>query len=170
MLAVPSNTETALKSVVGRICWGAIVQRRVSVSLALVAMMLGLVDCSHQADELQNPPPSIFIGAVKSQRIAVPIVASDHSPQLVALALSSVDVHSGDTVSGWAVTSSNVASVVARVEGYAVPLHRNDFGRFSLQVHVPSLPSFVKRDYDLSVAAINSGGREAKAVIPIHVR
>ncbi len=43
-------------------------------------------------------------------------------------------------------------------------------GNFSLEVKIPNLPSFVKRDYALAVGAYNSKGEVVKVTIPIHVR
>ncbi len=101
---------------------------------------------------------------------AVPRLPPEAAPQIVSVALSQTMVHPGDRVSGSVVTSSNVASVVARIGNYSLPLSKTGVGRFSITYTVVPLPWFVHGPFTLQVTARNSNGDAASRTIPITVR
>lgn len=79
-------------------------------------------------------------------------------------------VTSGDRVSGTVLTSSNVASVEARVAGYGIVLHKVGVGRFSLTYTVGNLPFFVHGTYQMQIIARNTRGDATQTSLPITVR
>ena len=86
------------------------------------------------------------------------------------MSLSTSVAHPGQTVSGTVTTSSNVASVVARIAGFAEPLAKVGVGRFVLTYQVPNLPSFLRRTYTIEVTARNTAGAAVTGGIPITIR
>ena len=67
-------------------------------------------------------------------------LAPQAQPQILGVAMSETTVQPGDRVFGRVVTSSNVASVEARIGGYAVSLVKTGVGRFELAYTVAALP------------------------------
>ena len=79
-------------------------------------------------------------------------------------------MHPGDTVSGSVVTSSNVASVQARIGGYAMNLEKTGVGRFALTYTVALLPWFIRGTFSMRVIASNTRGDTVERTIPLTVR
>lgn len=98
------------------------------------------------------------------------ILAPDAAPKILSIQISETTVHSGDTVSGTVVTSSNVASVEVRVAGYSASLPKIGVGRFALNYRLGNLPFFVHGTYDMQVIARNARGDSARQSLPITVR
>jgi hypothetical protein len=94
----------------------------------------------------------------------------DAPPQIIAMTLSRSLVHSGDMVSGTVETSSNVASVEARIGGYGQTLQKTGVGHFTLSYRVPRLPFFLHRTYMIQVIARNIRGDAVSAAIPVTLR
>lgn len=113
----------------------------------------------------QTPPHALPSAAVKHVMRLPP----DAAPRILAVAMSETTVHRGDRVSGSVVTSSNVASVQARVGGYAMPLTKVGVGRFAITYTV-NVPWFVRGDFTMHVIANNSRGEIATNDIRITVR
>ena len=118
-----------------------------------------------------TPGPSAT-SSPAAPRIAkkVPRVAPDAAPQILAIAISETTVQPGDHVSGSVVTSSNVASVEARIGGYAVSLSKVGVGRFALTYTVGALPWFVRGNFTMQVIARNTRGDAVTRAIPLTVR
>jgi len=125
------------------------------------------------------PPPVMTPtpGASPSQAPAAPKISKralrlppDAAPQILAIAVSETTVQPGDRVSGSVVTSSNVASVEARIGGYAVTLSKVGVGRFALTYTVGPLPWFVRGNFTMQVIARNTRGDAATRAIPLNVR
>jgi hypothetical protein len=91
-------------------------------------------------------------------------------PQIVDLHLDKTVVQSGEVVSGTVQTSSNVASVEARIASYSISVPKIATGRFALSYTVPKLPFFLKKTYDMVVIARNTAGAQAQRVVPITIR
>lgn len=83
--------------------------------------------------------------------------------------MSETTVHHGDRVSGSVATTSNVASVQARIGGYAMALTKVGVGRFALTYTV-NVPWFIRGKFDLHVIATNTNGATVERVIPLMVR
>ena len=78
-------------------------------------------------------------------------------------------VYGGDTVSGSVRTSSNVASVEARIATYSIAVPKTGVGHFALSYVVPSLPFFLHRTYDMTIIARNTRGDTTSQTIPITI-
>ena len=96
--------------------------------------------------------------------------AADAPPQIIALSISEPVVHGGDLVSGTVETSSNVASVEARIGGYSSSLQKIGVGRFKVSYRVPHLPFFLHRTFMIQVIARNTRGLQVSTAVPITVR
>ncbi len=124
-----------------------------------------------------GPPTSSAIPAVSPAATisatptasSVPVLAPDEKPAIVDISISATNLHSGDVVSGTVITSSNVASVEARVKSYSAALTRLGVGRFALSMRVPALPFFLRGRYQLQVIARNAAGAVAEEDFPVSV-
>ncbi len=83
--------------------------------------------------------------------------------------MSETTVHHGDQVFGSVATTSNVASVQARIGGYAMPLTKVGVGRFALTYTV-NVPWFVRGNFAMHVIATNTSGATVERVIALTVR
>ncbi|MBV9719531.1 MAG: hypothetical protein JOZ77_09430 [Candidatus Eremiobacteraeota bacterium] len=92
------------------------------------------------------------------------------APQILGVAISETLVHPGDRVFGRVVTTSNVASVEARIGGYAVSLAKVGVGRFELTYTVGPLPWFVHGNFTMQVIAHNTRGDTVTRDVPLTVR
>ncbi|HVN70237.1 MAG TPA: hypothetical protein VMU38_11385 [Candidatus Binatia bacterium] len=91
-------------------------------------------------------------------------------PQIIEIAVSQTDVSPGDRVFGRVVTSSNVASVQARIGSYSVSLVKVGVGRFELTYTVGPLPWFVRGNFSMQVIARNTRGDTVTRSVPLTVR
>lgn len=113
-----------------------------------------------------SPVPRVV---APSTATPVPVLAPDAKPAIVDISISATDLHSGDIVSGTVITSSNVASVEARIKTYSANLNRLGVGRFGLTMRVPSIPFFLHGTYQLQLIARNTAGVAAEEYFPISV-
>ena len=97
-------------------------------------------------------------------------LAPDAPPQILDVNVSETRVFPGDRVFGRVITTSNVASVEARIGGYAVSLAKVGVGRFELTYTVGPLPWFVHGNFTMQVIARNTRGDAATRAIPLTVR
>lgn len=118
----------------------------------------------------QLPTPSASPRPSPSSGSAIVQLPPDAAPQITALHIDRTTVRGGDTVTGWIITSSNVASVEARIGYYSIPVPKVGEGRFALSYVVPHLPFFMHHTYDMAVIARNTAGVEAVRTIPIRIR
>ncbi|MGB8964321.1 MAG: hypothetical protein WCB99_01655 [Candidatus Cybelea sp.] len=127
-------------------------------------------------EAIQTPSPSASPAAKQAptlapaeQRVKVVRLTPDAAPRILDVAMSETTVRPGDRVSGSVVTSSNVASVEARIGGYAVSLVKVGVGRFALAYAVGALPWFVHGDFKMQVIARNPRGDAAIRTISLTV-
>lgn len=119
-----------------------------------------------------TPTPGASPLAATAPRISQPVVRlqPDAAPQILAISLSETTVQPGDRVSASVVTSSNVASVIARIAGYAIRFSKVGVGRFALKYTVGPLPWFIRGTFTMRVIARNTQGAAVERAIPLHVR
>jgi hypothetical protein len=98
------------------------------------------------------------------------IVASEAAPEIVSMSISTPVVRSGQTVFGSVETSTNVASVEARIGGYSSNLRKVGAGRFRLDYRVPFVPFFMKKTYTVQIIARNTRGDAVSTTFPVTVR
>ncbi|HEU5479389.1 MAG TPA: hypothetical protein VFU90_06125 [Candidatus Tumulicola sp.] len=115
------------------------------------------------------PAASAAPTATPQPESSVPLLPPNAPPRIVAVDISETTVHSGDTVSGMVITSSNVASVEVRVATYGMSLAKIGVGRFSLEYTVGSLPFFVHGTYQMRIIARNTRGDATQTTLPITV-
>jgi hypothetical protein len=97
--------------------------------------------------------------------------APDAPPRILAMSLSTPVARSGEVVSGFVKTTSNVASVEARIAGYSSVMQKVGVGMFVLTGRVPSLPFFLhNRTYAIEVIARNTRGDAVRSSVPIFIR
>lgn len=115
---------------------------------------------------IEHPLATIRPGAMP------PVVRQppDAPPQIIAFRLSSPVVQGGDVVSGMVETSSNVASVEARIGGYGASMEKVGVGRFALSYRVPNLPFFLHRTFMVQIIARNTRGQAVSTAIPLTIR
>jgi len=112
----------------------------------------------------------LFAGALLPPPKKVPRLPPEAAPQILEVQISETVVSPGDSVQGNVVTSSNVASVEARIGGYAVSLRKIGVGRFALTYKVGALPWFVHGNFTMQVIARNTSGTAIARDIPLTVR
>lgn len=95
---------------------------------------------------------------IAARSIVVEQRAPQAQPAILGITLRSYEVHAGDVVHAAVTTSSNVASVEARVASYGFALSRVGVGRFAFVYRVPSLPFFLHRSWPVEVIARNATG------------
>jgi hypothetical protein len=97
-------------------------------------------------------------------------LAEPHAPpRILAVAVSPSRVRAGQVVSGHVRTTSNVASVEIRVEGFSASMLRRSIGDFTLNYSVPFLPPWLHRKYPVLVIARNVDGVSETRTIEITV-
>ncbi|HEY6327251.1 MAG TPA: hypothetical protein VIW73_12140 [Candidatus Cybelea sp.] len=71
-------------------------------------------------------------------------------------------------------TSSNVASVEARVEGrggiFSIPLAKTDVGHFEGSCRVPEVPLFMPHSFVVRIIARNTAGVTAERTVAMRIR
>jgi hypothetical protein len=95
---------------------------------------------------------------------------ADAPPQILSLSISTPVAHGGQIVSGTVETSSNVASVEARIAGYSSTMQKIGVGKFALSYRVPRLPFFLHKTYMIQVIARNTRGQAVSTAVPITIR
>ena len=99
------------------------------------------------------------------------VYAAPHAPpKILAIRLSTLEIHSGETVAGSVETTSNVASVEARISGWSMIVPRTRIGHFEASGQIPDLPVFLTGDYTLEVIARNADGVKAERDVTIAFR
>jgi hypothetical protein len=120
-----------------------------------------------------SPSPSPAATAVATETptpLTVERLPAAAPPQILDVAVSRTTVQPGDRVFGRVVTSSNVASVEARIGNYSVNLAKVGVGRFELTYTVGPLPWFIRGHFTMHVIARNARGDAAVRAIPLTVR
>lgn len=96
--------------------------------------------------------------------------AQDAPPRILSMSISTPVARGGEVVSGTVETTSNVASVEARIAGYSTSMEKIGVGRFALSYRVPKLPFFLHRTYTIEVIARNTRGDAVSSSVPITIR
>jgi hypothetical protein len=116
-----------------------------------------------------SPSPSPTPTASASPLPTPLVLPPDAPPQILAVQISPV-VHSGETVTGTVITSTNVAAVEIRMAGHAARIPRVDFGVWQLSYQIPRVPFWMRHAYTAQVVAINSAGVESAREVTISIR
>ena len=125
------------------------------------------------------PPPSpepISKAAVPPIAQAAPVRKPHDPPQIVAVTVDPTNVSPGETVRGTALTSSNVASVEARLQNlpndaqFAANMNKVGVGKFTIAYPIPDLPAFAHGTYTVLVIARNVDGVQATRTVRLTLR
>ncbi|MGZ3499557.1 MAG: hypothetical protein ACXWNK_10730 [Vulcanimicrobiaceae bacterium] len=117
-----------------------------------------------------TPLPSASASATPLP-IPTPVTLPDDAPpQIVDVHLNQNVIHSGDMVSGWVVTSTNVASVEIDIATYAFGVPRTEVGQFAMSYKAPHIPFFARGNYTARVIARNTKGDRAERDVQIALR
>ena len=123
---------------------------------------------------LPAPPVSLATAqpAIVVAEQPAPVMAAPHDPpQILDVHLSTQEIRGGETVYGQVRTSSNVASVEARVEGYSSSLPKVGVGEFAIAYKVPPvIPFYLQHSYSLHLIARNVDGAQATRDLPVSLR
>lgn len=95
---------------------------------------------------------------------------ADAPPRILSMSISTPVARNGQVVSGTVETTSNVASVEARIAGYSSSMQKIGVGKFALSYRVPNLPFFLHRTYTIEVIARNTRGDAVTSSLPITIR
>lgn len=118
-----------------------------------------------------SAPPAVTVTLAPHAVNIKPIAAApDSPPQILSMTISTPVAHGGEIVSGTVETSSNVASVEARIAGYSSSMQKVGVGRFVMTYRVPNLPFFLHRTYTIEVIARNTRGDATSSSVPITIR
>jgi len=122
-----------------------------------------------------RPVPSVsaphdIVSVAPAANPKIPYPALNAQPRILGINISSVVIHSGDTVRGNVTTTSNVSNVDVHISEWAMPLPHPRPGYFEGSGVIPQLPFFVKGNYTLQVIARTAGGQSVERDIPISVR
>ena len=95
---------------------------------------------------------------------------ADNEPRILAIHLSTLEIHSGETVSGYVTTTDNVSNVDIHISSWAMPVPKAHSGLFRASGVIPDLPFFLKGNYTLQVIARDGNGPTTERDIPISLR
>ena len=98
------------------------------------------------------------------------VLPSDAPPQILAVQLSDPVFHSGETISGTVVTSTNVQDVRVQLEGHAGHIPQTQPGIFALSYRLPPIPFFMRGTYTAQVIATTAAGLSAERDVSVSVR
>lgn len=117
-------------------------------------------------------PSKIARTAITAPSSAKPyLFAKPHAlPRILAINISSLEISSGDTVTGSVETTSNVASVEARIAGWSMSIPRTRVGHFETTGQVPDLTWIAKGTYTLEIIARNADGVKAQRDLAITLK
>lgn len=96
--------------------------------------------------------------------------AIDNEPHIFAIHLSTLEIRSGETVSGYVTTSDNVSAVDIHISAWSMPVPKSHAGLFRASGAIPDLPFFLKGKYTLQVIARVGNGPTTERDIPISLR
>lgn len=114
--------------------------------------------------------PVTRIGGAPFDAPLAPLAAPAAAPQIVDIWLNSTVLSAGDTLSAQVTTTTNVASLEARVAIFSLVARRPTFGQFTLVAKVPRVPFWLHGKYALELIARNAAGQEDLERIPIVIR
>ena len=94
----------------------------------------------------------------------------DHGAHILAIHISTLEIRSGQTVSGYVTTSNNVSNVDIHISAWSMPVPKSHAGLFRASGVIPDLPFFLKGKYTLQVIARVGNGSTTERDIPISLR
>jgi len=111
----------------------------------------------------------VVVSAARPQPVEAPWLYNDDPPEIVRVWLSTEQFRAGDVARVRVTTTTNAASVEARIESYGRALRKESPGQFTGLFHVPTLPPFLRRGYTLRFIARNSLGTTTQQSVGIEL-
>lgn len=96
--------------------------------------------------------------------------APEDPPRIFSVELSNATPAGGEVISGRVITTSNVAAVVARLDGMQAALGKSDVGVFTITYALPRIPFFLRHNYTIEISAITAAGQAVSVGAPIRLR
>jgi len=115
------------------------------------------------------PGEIVSVAPIRNHKI-VAFAAPSATPRILRINISSVVIHSGDTVRGNVTTTPNVSNVDVHISAWAMPMQHPRPGYFEASGTIPQLPFFVKGNYTLQVIARTAAGQRVERDIAISIR
>ncbi len=116
------------------------------------------------------PSPAVSQAAVSGALPTPLVLPSDAPPQILAVQLSDPVFHSGETITGTVVTSTNVSSVQLHFEGRAAQIPQSSPGIFAISYQLPHIPFFLDGTYTAQIVASNALGVSAQRPVTVSIR
>jgi hypothetical protein len=117
-----------------------------------------------------TPAPTPSPSPTPAPTPTILMLPPDAPPQILWYQISSTTPHSGETVTGTVLASSNVASVEIRIGPISINMTKTDVGHFESSYRVPSIPFFVSHDFMLAIIARNTAGQAVQVSFPFQIR
>lgn len=138
---------------------------------AAICALIGAA-CSPAPKPSPSPAPSATPApsAIPAAQPTPLVLPPDAPPQIVAVQLSDPVFHSGETVSGTVITSTNVAAVDVKVANQQHRLPKTAPGIFAMSYTLPKIPFFLRGTYVAHVIAQNSAGATAEQNVTVSLR
>jgi hypothetical protein len=143
--------------------------RKITLSALLVLGAL-LVASVPSPSVAQAPEPEIVIGAVAPSPLPAPLTAPLEPPAITRVWLNERVLQRGDVWAGEITTTTNTASLEARVAIFSLSLQRTAFGQFTFAIRVPAVPWLYRGKRTLRLIARNAAGDAAVEELPIRFR
>jgi hypothetical protein len=147
-------------------------------AISAIACLSALAGCTHGTSEaqrqsqavaqknqtsIQTPNASGILHALPTPEPAV----AGAAPKILAVQLSALNVHPGDTWTGNIITTTNVASLEVRAPSFTFNAERIGYGEFAFSVHAIFIPPIYRRVYTVTFVARNPGGATAERDIDV---
>src|SRR5579872_1375792 len=147
---------------------------RLQILLLAGVCVLAIAACtpSPHPSPSGSPAPAATAGVSPSPAAQpTPIVLPpDAAPQIVAVELSDPVFHSGETVSGTVITSTNVAAVQIRVANQQRGLPKTAPGIFSMSYTMPCIPFFLRGTYVAHVISFFNAAATTEKDVTVSLR
>jgi len=141
-----------------------------SAALSTAPVFIISSSSAHPVPIVTPPGEIVSVAPAKNHKGAIAYRPPVTGPQILKINISSVVIHSGETVRGNVTTTSNVSNVDVHISAWAMPLAHPRPGYFDASGVIPQLPFFVKGNYTLQVIARTPGGQRVERDIPISIR
>ncbi|MGH7327295.1 MAG: hypothetical protein ACREJX_02985 [Polyangiaceae bacterium] len=138
-------------------------RRRPGLAAMICCVLAG---CAQTA----GTPANVVIGARPPKPIEAPWLYDTDPPKIERIWLSERDFHAHDLARVRVTTTTNAASVEARIESYGRALRRASAGQFVGALRVPTLPPFLRRSFALRFIVRNSLGISTQEAVEVQLR
>ena len=122
------------------------------------------------ASGAKTTPANVVIGAIPPAPIEAPWLYDTDPPKIERIWLSEREFHAHDLARVQVTTTTNAASVEARIESYGRALRKAAPGQFIGALRIPELPPFLRRSFALRFIVRNSLGISTQESVEVQLR